>query len=44
MEMVVKDHYFYVLKNKVMCGPKDVFFKANEIVEFCGLNYFAWLF
>jgi len=39
--MVVKDHYFCVLKNKVMCGPMDVFLKADEIVEFCSLNYFA---
>jgi hypothetical protein len=32
--MAIKDHYFSVLKNKVMCGPKDVFFKLMRLLNF----------
>jgi hypothetical protein len=39
-ENAIKDHYFNVQQNKVVCRPQDLFFWPNGVDGFGGLNLF----
>jgi len=39
----IKDHYFNVQQNKVVCRPQNLFFRSNGSDAFGGLNFLFFI-